>query len=343
MSSSDCNLLESVIHLTRERDKRSLEYSFIEILTEVLQFDIAMLLNVSHGRDDWNLEILSYYAAGNNDSKPYTRPQIIVPMDEFIRRSIESQEVVVDTHDQTSRTIHPIIINKTVKSLLVLYTRNADETSEKIISSFVKIYANFVAVLDDSERDTLTGLFNRKAFDTHIKELLLDVEKTRNSKPQARERRTAKDNACRWLGILDIDHFKHINDNYGHLYGDEVLVIFSNIMEASFRKSDLLFRYGGEEFVVVLNPATEKQAEMVFNRFRNRLEEHDIPQVGRVTVSIGISRFSADVHPTSVVENADQALYYSKDHGRNQVSNYHQLITGGAIKSHDYADEIEMF
>jgi diguanylate cyclase (GGDEF)-like protein len=343
MSEDDLNILEHVISMTRERDKRSLESSFIEILSGMLGFEMAMLLKVSHGNNDWTLEVLSYYARGSEDSSTYARPKIVVPMDDLIRASIEQQQAISESRQSSTRRIYPVIVNHAVKALLMVYARDMSDAADQVARSFVQIYSNFMAVLDDNERDTLTGLFNRKAFDSHISELLDDAERKLDNELPDVERRSAGQDAHRWLGILDIDHFKSVNDTYGHLYGDEVLMIFANIMQQSFRKSDLLFRYGGEEFVVILTPASEKDAMKVFNRFRERLESYNVPQVGRVTVSIGIARLTPNAHPATVLENADQSLYYAKENGRNRVANYHELIDQGILKPRSIVDEIELF
>ena len=343
MSEDDLHILEHVISMTRERDKRSLESSFIEILSGMLGFEMAMLLKVSHGNNDWTLEVLSYYARGSEDSSTYARPKIVVPMDDLIRASIEQQQAISESRQSSTRRIYPVIVNHAVKALLMVYARDMSDAADQVARSFVQIYSNFMAVLDDNERDTLTGLFNRKAFDSHISELLDDAEKKLDNELPEVERRSAGQDAHRWLGILDIDHFKSVNDTYGHLYGDEVLMIFANIMQQSFRKSDLLFRYGGEEFVVILTPASEKDAMKVFNRFRERLEVYDVPQVGHVTVSIGIARLTPNAHPATVLENADQSLYYAKENGRNRVANYHELIDQGILKPRSIVDEIELF
>jgi Diguanylate cyclase, GGDEF domain len=90
-----------------------------------------------------------------------------------------------------------------------------------------------------------------------------------------------------WLGLVDIDKFKCINDNYGHLFGDEVLLLVSQLMKKSFRGTDQLFRFGGEEFVIVLDHATTEGVEVAFDRLRETIAAFEFPQVGRVTISLG--------------------------------------------------------
>src|SRR6202011_3687326 len=93
-----------------------------------------------------------------------------------------------------------------------------------------------------------------------------------------------------WLALIDIDRFKSINDGYGHLFGDEVLLLVSQLMKRSFRGADQLFRFGGEEFVVLLDRASEPGAQIVLERLRTTIGEHEFPQVGQVTISVGYTR-----------------------------------------------------
>lgn len=144
--------------------------------------------------------------------------------------------------------------------------------------------------------------------------------------------------------MLDIDHFKKVNDNFGHVYGDEVLLVFSQKMREVFRKEDILFRFGGEEFVVILEPCSLNNAKIALERYRKVIAEHEFPQVGRVTVSIGFSKIPHEDYPLDVLNQADKALYYVKNAGRNQALNYEELVEQGKIKHKEYSSgEIELF
>ena len=103
------------------------------------------------------------------------------------------------------------------------------------------------------------------------------------------------------------------------------------LMRKTFRGGDRLFRFGGEEFVVILNAADEPLAAASFNRFRLSVERHEFPQVGKVTCSVGFTRVTDRDVPTDVVGRADEALYYAKENGRNQVWCYERLVAEGAV------------
>lgn len=138
-------------------------------------------------------------------------------------------------------------------------------------------------------------------------------------------------NGSFFMGEIDIDHFKSVNDRFGHLHGDEVLVILARILQSTFRKTDLIYRFGGEEFVVIVYVDDRGDAEMTFERLRRSIENHAFPRVGQVTISIGITEIRDTSIPVELLGHADQALYYAKTHGRNQVSFYEALVASNEI------------
>jgi diguanylate cyclase (GGDEF)-like protein len=124
--------------------------------------------------------------------------------------------------------------------------------------------------------------------------------------------------------MLDIDKFKNINDTYGHSIGDIVLVELSNILQKSLRKSDLICRYGGEEFVALLPDTNTENAMLVAEEIRKTIEEHKMVQDAQTikcTVSLGVSEINISKDKTieQVLNRADKALYKAKDAGRNRV------------------------
>lgn len=331
MRENTINLLESAIHITKERDKRSLALALVEIIADYLDFHSVLLLNIPVVEKLENLEVASYVCLDESRSRNYQRPDFEVPYDDLMKSAIGESKVVSETLEESTRTIFPILIQGKAIGLLCVYHDNDDPPEQKLVYGFLSIYSNFISILHDNERDTLTGLLNRKTFNSLISDLFENLPINQEQlKDSANERESAAD-TYHWLAVLDIDHFKNINDSFGHLYGDEVLMMFANLMGNSFRKQDLLFRYGGEEFVVAIARATEADAHMVLERFRKKLEMFDFPQAGNVTVSIGVAKLVAGTHPSVVIEQADKALYYSKENGRNQISNYHGLVETGEI------------
>jgi len=207
-----------------------------------------------------------------------------------------------------------------------------DQEILDLLSSLRGIYRNLVILHDTKERDVLTKLPNRQSLDIRLLQVcehysdyrVIDLTEEKSS----------------WIAILDIDHFKRVNDNFGHLYGDEVLLIFSQLMEKCFRYNDFLFRFGGEEFVVILNLVSQETAIAVFNRFREVVVNYNFPTVGRVTVSIGLTHVDGVSMPTTQLDHADKALYYAKDNGRNRVVLYEDISV--FVQDNDLS-EIELF
>jgi len=187
-------------------------------------------------------------------------------------------------------------------------------------------------LLDNNHHDALTGLLNRHSFETRMNKITDPRSRRDNETPPS----------C--FALLDIDFFKSVNDTYGHIYGDEVLILLANQMEDTFRHNDMLFRYGGEEFAAILSDVSLEQAIPALNRFRQNIEQYAFPQVGQVTISIGVTEISMNVNRLELITRADRALYYSKENGRNQVNCFETLLAQGLIsKTTPEEQEIELF
>jgi diguanylate cyclase (GGDEF)-like protein len=218
--------------------------------------------------------------------------------------------------------------NDVIGMVEVSANEGLDPREAALVAGVLKIVRNHVMLLDYGERDTLTGLLNRKTFEASFDKM-------------ARGRAAAVEPA--WLGVVDIDRFKSINDKYGHLFGDEVLLLVSRLMRQAFRGADQLFRFGGEEFVIVLDRASADGATIAFNRLRQAIEDYAFPQIGRVTISLGYTQVLPADSPASAVERADAALYYAKNHGRNQAQSYEALVAAGRLAVKEARADVELF
>ncbi|MCP4595551.1 GGDEF domain-containing protein [Neptuniibacter sp.] len=207
----------------------------------------------------------------------------------------------------------------------------------EVLLKLLKVYSNQRFFMYSALNDALTGLNNRQSFDQQIGKLLLD-------KQYAKRRSSDKQNHNWCFALLDIDHFKQVNDDYGHLFGDEVLIIFARMMQQTFRNGDLLFRYGGEEFAVALRDISLESALSVLNRFRQAVSEAEFPQLGQVTVSIGVTEIEESLSVPVLIDRADQALYFAKEHGRNQVHSFEALAGSGYVTlTNTHEGDIELF
>lgn len=211
-----------------------------------------------------------------------------------------------------------------------------------MLQQAIRLAGNHLDLVNDAQHDTLTGLYNRKTFDRYFTQILQWHNTPDNGSGGYQRRQQRPESAC-WLGIIDIDHFKRINDGFGHLYGDEVLLLTARRLRDNFRFCDRLYRFGGEEFVTVLNPTDADSAHQVFERFRSEMQNAIFPQVGKVTVSIGYTRIRPSLSASGVLGEADEALYYAKGNGRNQLWNYETLIAHGKIAPKETVTVIDMF
>jgi len=210
------------------------------------------------------------------------------------------------------------------------------------IASILRVYQNLQGLLDYGEKDTLTELLNRKTFDDAF--FKAAIELNRNHRKSDSDRRGASADQTYWLAVIDIDFFKRVNDNFGHLIGDEVLLLMARLMRINFRIQDRLYRFGGEEFVVLMRCAATDHAALAMARFRQQVEEHGFPQVGTITVSIGFSQVRVDDTPSNAFDRADKAVYYAKGHGRNQVCEFDALVREGKLtEATDDTQEVDFF
>lgn len=214
------------------------------------------------------------------------------------------------------------------------------ETLE-LLRRVLRVYQNQQSLLHYSASDTLTGLLNRKTFDDSFREVTAQRDEPR-AEAFAGERRERTRQSF-WLAMIDVDRFKRVNDTFGHLIGDEVLLTLSHLMRRTFRALDRLYRFGGEEFAAMIRCRDTAAAMKLFERLRQTVESHPFPQAGYLTVSIGFTAIDPQESASCVLERADKAVYYAKQHGRNQVCCYEGLLARGAVTTESKAGSIELF
>lgn len=231
-------------------------------------------------------------------------------------RMLLGKELDYQFTDLTSKIVIPLIFDKKLIGGICFYTRHDVNYSsfryfDIMISELLAIFKmkyqytekEFMSVLDG-----LTGLYNRRQFE-------IGLEQEHN--------RTKRHPSDFSLAILDIDFFKKVNDTYGHQYGDYVLKTVADLMKQSFRKTDLLYRYGGEELVMIMPETNIEGAVIPVQRLRRMVEEYDFDYNGvkaKVTVSIGLTMNYPDLATAAdVLKSADEALYRAKEEGRNRV------------------------
>lgn len=159
---------------------------------------------------------------------------------------------------------------------------------------------------EEASQDALTGLHNRRVFDVTLEDLI-------------------ENGQVFTLILMDIDHFKQINDQYGHLIGDRVLRQLARLVKAKVRQQDVVARYGGEEFAIILPDTKQRDGVKVAEKLRSAIENlrlrkrEDQVRLPRITASFGVAEYSENEGVQSLVHRVDSALYTAKTNGRNQV------------------------
>src|SRR5258706_650456 len=231
----------------------------------------------------------------------------------------------VKIEDAKSLLVLPLIAADEAIGTLTLVAR-AEKRFGKDIREMLAVIANQVAVSLQNgllykkmetmaTTDGLTGLTNHRSFQERFEDLLM---------------RAQRHNGKVALLLCDVDHFKKVNDNYGHPIGDEVLRRVARVLQELPRKIDIPARYGGEEFAVLLDNVDVEQAKAVAERIRIEISKVVVEtEKGglSVTQSIGVAVFPEDGRDrATLVERADLALYHAKHSGRNRVVTYQEFI-----------------
>jgi diguanylate cyclase (GGDEF)-like protein len=246
-------------------------------------------------------------------------------------------------------THFPLVGDFEREAVLEIHTaKRLGAADRRTVSGMLRVFHNFQSLLDDAERDPLTGLLNRKTFDANFLKLMGSLGHPAPMAPHEHENGDAAERrheaAGCWLGVVDIDHFKRVNDGFGHLIGDEVLLLLARLMRGSFRFHDQLYRFGGEEFVALIRCDSADDALQAFERLRQACASFPFPQVGRVTLSIGFTQLRPGDSPTAAFDRADKAVYHAKQHGRDQVQGHETLVAQGHLTEPGRsADDVELF
>lgn len=332
--------LDAIVALTCQREAQGLTASLIDSLCRHVRAERFRLLAIS------NLDKETEFDNGNMQDAvvrdwldPLSAPVPIADDKDLLVCARTKARVSRPLPGEAGcRLILPIFGAAHVTAMLAIEGLREVGGEDEVLARLLQIFSNQLYLLSRNELDGLTGLHNRQSFDERIKRLVLNAGhgERRAQAPDAPQHNS--------LTLLDIDYFKMVNDKYGHLYGDEVLVQFSRLMSRSFRRQDMMFRYGGEEFALVLTGMASEAAVPVLESFRRTLEAYRFPQIGCKTVSIGVAGITPGESVDTIINRADKALYHAKQNGRNQVCCYETLVADGKLASVTVATgDIELF
>lgn len=335
--------------ITRHRDISLLNVSIMGSLIELLGLDHISLYDIFERNNKLFVALSAWDENGQilyfEDLPAEDQMEGIERYPEIARHLERGGSVANATQDGNNISCVSVALDSHGPIAVFLMQRKAPLSFNEfnIASGIVRVYCNYLSLLKDSQHDTLTGLLNRKTFDHGLADLLPASARQEVRTHFNGNARCAIQAETHWFAIIDIDHFKRINDQYGHIFGDEVLILLANLMRKTFRNRDRLYRFGGEEFVVLIRNVDFNNAFQKLEAFRNTVANHKFPQVDHVTVTIGYAQVEASDTPEMVVGNADEALYYGKAHGRNQINCYSTLIENGLLFPKKYHTEAEFF
>lgn len=343
------SLLKHMVEMTGYRDHAMLDRSFISVVQEftgALQTRLFNIVNVG------GQAILRPRATIQRGTQPFQEDASDISADEplschpmlvdCLARRLDDAAAI--DADGTCRLWMPIwTADKAVVCLAIHHDTPLAGDMLSIVGGIMGVYRNFQNLLDYSERDSLTGLLNRKTFDDQLARMMHGAHEHDVRARGLPERRHAREQDRQWLAVVDVDHFKAVNDRFGHLYGDEVLILIANLLQSSFRAHDRVFRFGGEEFVILLRSTTLDNTWKIIERFRANVERHAFPQLGTVTVSVGFVSISTYESPVVTLGHADQALYHAKSSGRNLACHYDDLVSHGVLQTVASNDTAEFF
>ncbi len=334
-------LLNSVIKITKTRDVNSLEYSLVTTLQEFIQCqEIAVYKDLQDfGRKVIECSLVLHHE--NAGQYQWHDTHIVESPESELLSCLQSACIItVQNNNGIEHRWLPIsIFDKPVVAIKVV-SNHLSSSQQVLLNAFCRIYENYLTILHENERDKLTGLLNRQTFERKFKRLLEKQVMNQKAHNRDNNNRKRQPESYSWLAMVDIDHFKQVNDNYGHVCGDEVLLILAQQMRGFFRASDLMFRFGGEEFVLIFEPCKQEDINEKMQAFMGHVRNTHFPFVKTLTVSVGMARISPYDFPISVLENADKALYYAKNNGRDQLHFFDDLVQSGAI-SPDNANQDE--
>ncbi|MEA3370363.1 MAG: diguanylate cyclase, partial [Campylobacterota bacterium] len=171
---------------------------------------------------------------------------------------------------------------------------------KKVLTHLIKVAVEELEHV--STHDALTSLYNRAEY---IKRVALKIKSAQRYSEEF------------GLILIDVDHFKLVNDNYGHVVGDKVLQKIAQVLMSNVREDDLVARWGGEEFVIIANHATDEVLESLVKKLQQKIAEVSFAPVPKVTLSFGLSAYMDGDTETSLFKRVDNSLYTAKDSGRN--------------------------
>ncbi|MDQ7044546.1 MAG: GGDEF domain-containing protein [Sulfurimonas sp.] len=284
------NLLEKINHQETASKDDVIEYlrDAVEVVASIADDKID---SIEHAKSAFNN---AYQEIANKSISSYQhtneRFEILTQMHEETLSSCNSSHIDIPFITEKFNDIQEHMLEEVKKA-------------NDIIS---KLSSKVTSLEKDSNLDSLTKVFNRRALSKYLNNLCSQTKLSYELH----------------LLILDIDDFKTINDTYGHIAGDKILIFLANILKKTLRDGDKIFRYGGEEFILILNRIDALHCQKLASRILELVSKNKLIYKGEslgATVSIGTTIFTQKDTPDSLIARADKALYKAKKDGKNRI------------------------
>ncbi len=333
-------LIDQLAELAGQRNRDALDACFLDLFNDLLS-PLSVAIFRPHGDETapvWSRQRRTQ-SATERAERPGSLEALPLHQDAWTSGEMRQSDgppalalVPMGSHQET----HCLVEITTAAPL--------SDVQARLACGVQRFYGHLRALLDENERDSLTRLLNRKSFDETFVRMAMHLESSHAplDMMEGGRRQPALSSRC-WLAVVDIDHFKRVNDSFGHLIGDEVLILVAQVMRKTFRGADRLYRFGGEEFVVLLRVESSVDATIIFDRLRANVARHEFPRVGELTVSIGFTEVRPGDTPSAAFERADQAVYHAKSNGRNLVACHESLMASGSVATRTPVSEVEFF
>ena len=355
-------LIEHLIKLTDHRDRDLLELTLSKALIDILPIQRVVVAKVhsEEGVKRW-LDVATMDAKGGG--------KVVDPL----RVDFSTLRFLVDDKErydclQTRARVElawagadgprtnfiPLFPDATNNDEGVLEIHSNDVLTDEqlqVVNSLHRVFCNMYKLLAHSDRDALTGLLNRKSLDdTFYSAVLEEMDQASGSNSELLDASAALAQERRhrvppnyWLGTINVDNFGQMSDKNGHLIAEEVLLLVARIMNNTFRTYDRIYRFGGENFAVLMHCPDEALVLATFERLRLNMEKFNFPQVGTVTICAGFTRVSPEDSPSTALERTERTVDYAQNHGRNLVLSHADLVRKGVFGNAAKVGAVEVF
>ncbi|AWB67721.1 hypothetical protein C2869_15305 [Saccharobesus litoralis] len=332
---------KAISSLTKQTSVIGLNEAAFKVISPLLDSLNYRLYYNYHGRSN-QFQLI----AQNSDAKPCDKEVKLI--DELTDGKCHYGQYLDDDSQ------HYFFITNNQYCICLIVIDNQTLASDKqtsilpIINTLIEVWCNQLELLFYFQRDVLTGLFNPNVFVEAINHTSFEqVSDTSHTGPRiALERRGMAAKDCYAVALINIDNFAEVNERFGHTIGDEILIKLAHILQTSFRSSDLLCRYTGEEFAVLVQSPYEHTVQLILERLMEQIRTAHYPKVDNLTVTMGYTIALDGLLASELIDRARLSLQKGKAEGKDQIvaySSFNDEETDKPFNQSLEIGEIELF